>query len=175
MGPGLCRSDEERCESGLAPIVPYPIRTSEQAGLSTKLDPWQLIHCVQYGARPCSETHVSALSPKAGDHRKFGFALVARDIRRVTALIHRADIDEQQLAMIDAALEQLQARVVWATFIEPAGDVLIEAPRVYSDGRPVTTTIDWGDAFATLVHSPDPAHESSDVKPEGLAEERRPD
>jgi hypothetical protein len=29
----------------------------------------------------------------AEDHQKFGYALLSRDIRRLTALIHRAEID----------------------------------------------------------------------------------
>ena len=53
---------------------------------------------------------MSALSSKAEDHRKFAYAPVARDIRRLTALIHGADIDDQSLAMIQPALEHLGAR-----------------------------------------------------------------
>ncbi len=47
------------------------------------------------------------------DHRKFVYALIARDIRRLTAKIQRANIDDDTREMIDAALDQLETRV-WA-------------------------------------------------------------
>ena len=110
----------------------------------------------------------------AEDHQKFGYALLSRDIRRLTALIHRTEIDGDTRAMIDAALEQLEARV-WVTFFhDPVTNVLIQDQGVYSDGRPVTTTVDWGDGFATLVHCPDPADGTSGSKADELSEELWP-
>ena len=64
-------------------------------------------------------------APNSHDHKKFDYALVTRDIRRLTALIHRADIDSGTRAMIDAALEQLEARV-WVTLLhDPVTNTLI--------------------------------------------------
>lgn len=106
----------------------------------------------------------------AADDRKFNYALVARDIRRLTALIHRVDIDDETRAMIDAALEQLEARVWTMWMYDPARKVLIKDPGVYADGRPVTTMIDWGHGFATLVHCTDPKDETG-AAAEELSEE----
>ncbi len=107
------------------------------------------------------------------DHRKHCYALLARDIRRLTAMIHRPDLDEDKKAMIDTALEQLETRVWVMAFHDPATGSLIKDEGVYSDGRPVTTTIDWGGGFATLVHSPDPNDETG-VAAEELSEEAWP-
>jgi hypothetical protein len=108
------------------------------------------------------------------DQQKFGYALVSRDIRRLTALTDRAEIDGDTRAMIDAALEQLEARV-WLTFFhDPIANVLIHDQDRYSDGRLVTTTIDYGDGFATLVHCPDPADGTSGSKEDELSEEAWP-
>jgi hypothetical protein len=111
-------------------------------------------------------------APNSHDHKKFDYALVTRDIRRLTALIHRADIDSGTRAMIDAALEQLEARVWVALLHDPISGVLVQDQDVYSDSRPVTTTINWGDGFATLVHCPDPAEGTSATGAEELQEER---
>ena len=86
------------------------------------------------------------------DHRKFVYALIARDIRRLAAKVHRANMDDDRNE-IAAALEQLESRVWLFAFTDPTG-ALINEEDVYSDGRPVTTTIDWGDGYATLVHMP---------------------
>jgi hypothetical protein len=56
------------------------------------------------------------------------------------------------------------------SFHDPASGVLIREQAVYSDGRPVTSTIDWGDGYATLVHCPDPKDETGGEAKE-LAEE----
>jgi hypothetical protein len=113
-------------------------------------------------------------SSEAEDHRKFSHALVSRDIRRLTALIYRADIDDETRAMIDPALEQLEARV-WATLLhDPVTNTLINNQDEYSDSRPVTTTIGWGDGSATLVHCPDPADGTSGSEAEELSEELWP-
>src|SRR5262249_4541675 len=102
------------------------------------------------GTRPPGDL-MKAISFEAEDHRKFAYALVARDIRRVTALVHHTDIDDQTRTAIDAGLEQLEVRT-WATLLhDPVSGVLIRDSEVYSDGRPVITTIDWRDGFATLV------------------------
>jgi hypothetical protein len=47
----------------------------------------------------------------AEDGRKYNYALLARDIRRLTATIHRADIDGGTRELIDTALEQLEGRI----------------------------------------------------------------
>jgi hypothetical protein len=113
-------------------------------------------------------------APNSHDHKKFDYALVTRDIRRLTALIHRADIDSGTRAMIDAALEQLEARV-WVTLLhDPVTNTLINNQDEYSDGRPVTTTIGWGDGFATLVHRADPADGTSGSEAEELSDELWP-
>ena len=106
----------------------------------------------------------------AENHRRHNYALLARDIRRLTAMIHRAEIDGDTREMIDSALEQLEGRVWLMSFHEPAGGVLIQDQDVYSDGRPVTTMIDWGSGFATLVHCSHPRDETS-RKAEELSEE----
>ncbi len=106
----------------------------------------------------------------AEDGRKHNYALLARDIRRLTAKVHRAEIYGDTLEMIDSALDQLEARVWLMSFHDPARGDLIRDQDVYSDGRPVTTTISWGDGYATLVHCPDPKDETGGVAEE-LAEE----
>jgi hypothetical protein len=108
------------------------------------------------------------------DHRKHNYALLARDIRRLTAKIHRADIDDEARNVIDTALERLESRLWLMSFYDPASGVLIQDPDVYSDGRPVTTTITWGGGFARLIHSPDPNDETVS-EAEELAEERWPE
>jgi hypothetical protein len=111
----------------------------------------------------------------AEDHRKFAYALVSRDIRRLTAFVHRVDINEETLAMIDNALEQLDNRAWLMSFHDPQSGNLIKDEDLYSDGRPVTTTIDWGDGFATLVHCPDlAADKTSGNRADELAEELWP-
>ena len=79
----------------------------------------------------------------AEDHRKFVYALIARDIRRLAARVHRANMDVDDRNEIAAALEQLESRVWLFAFTDATG-ALINDEDVYSDGRPVTTTIDWG-------------------------------
>jgi hypothetical protein len=108
------------------------------------------------------------------DDRKHKYALLSRDIRRLTAKIRRANIDDETRERIDAALEQLEARVWVALLHDPTRDVLIQDQDVYSDGRPVTTTTDWGDGFATLVHCPDPADGTSGSNADQLSEELWP-
>jgi hypothetical protein len=109
----------------------------------------------------------------AEDGRKHNYALLARDIRRLTAKIHRADIDDDTRDMIDSALEQLEVRVWLMSFHDPVSDVLIRDQDSSSDGRPVTTTISWGEGYATLVHCPDPNDETG-VAAEELSEELWP-
>jgi hypothetical protein len=110
----------------------------------------------------------------ADEHRKFTYALLSPDIRRLTALIHRTEIDGDTRAMIDTALEHLEARV-WVTLLhDPVTNTLIQDQDAYSDGRPVTTTIDYGDGFATLVHCADPADGTSGSKADELSEELWP-
>ncbi len=108
----------------------------------------------------------------AEDSRKHMYALLARDIRRLTAKIHRTNIDDAR-QMIDAALDQLETRVWLLSFHDPASGVLIKDEDVYSDGRPVTTTISWGEGYATLVHGPDPNSETGGAAEE-LSEEMWP-
>jgi hypothetical protein len=57
---------------------------------------------------------------------------------------------------------------------DPVTNTLIQDQNVYSDGCPVTRTIDYGDGFATLVHCPDPADGSSGSEAEELSEELWP-
>lgn len=110
----------------------------------------------------------------ADDHRKHNYALLARDIRRLTATIHHSQIDDGRREMIYAALEQLEARV-WLTFFhDPVTNTLINDQDEYSDGRPVTTTIGWGNGFATLVHCPDPMDGASGSETDELSDELWP-
>lgn len=112
----------------------------------------------------------------AEDGRKYNYAVLARDIRRLTATIHRADIDGGTRELIDTALEQLESRVWLMSFHDPASGTLIQNQDVYSDGRPVTTTINWGDGYATLVQPPDALDDSeSGSRSEELAEEIWPE
>ncbi len=121
-----------------------------------------------------NEDKMSAYS--AEDHRKYHYALLARDIRRLAAKIHRANVDDDTRQMIDTALEQLEARVWLMSFHDPVNDTLIQDQDTYSDGRPVTTTISWGDGYATLVHPPDALdNRESATGTEELAEEIWPE
>ena len=110
----------------------------------------------------------------AVDETKYNYALLARDIRRLAALIHRTDIHGPAREPIDHALEKLESRTWLISFVNPASGALVHDQDVYSDGRPVTTAIDWGGGFATLVHCPDPRDETSGDAEE-LAEELWPD
>lgn len=110
----------------------------------------------------------------AEDHLKFLYALVARDIRRLTAKIHRADIDDDTREAINAALEQLEARVWTMSFHDLVTGNLILNENVYSDGRLVTTTVSWGEGYATLVQSPDPNDQTGPAAEE-LSEEVWPE
>ncbi|OBI18301.1 hypothetical protein A5712_00340 [Mycobacterium sp. E2327] len=109
----------------------------------------------------------------ADDHRKFTYALFSRDIRRLTAKIHHANIDDETQKMVDAALDQLETRVWVMSFHDPASSRLIQNQDRYADGRPVATTISWGEGYATLVHSPDP-NVATGVGVEELSEEAWP-
>jgi hypothetical protein len=124
--------------------------------------------------RDLKEIHVNALDAEAEDHRKYIYALLARDIRRLTATIHRTDIDDGKREMIDTALEQLETRAWLMSFHDPVSGDLIEDEDVYADGRWVTTRISWGEGYATLVHCPDPNDESGGAAEE-LAEELWPE
>ncbi len=55
----------------------------------------------------------------AEDHSKHNPALFSRDIRRLTAKIHRANIDGDTRQVIDSALELLEARAWLLTFDDP--------------------------------------------------------
>lgn len=52
----------------------------------------------------------------AEDYRKFGYALVARDVRRLAALLHQTDIDDGTKVSVDIALSHVEMRV-WATLL----------------------------------------------------------
>jgi len=56
---------------------------------------------------------------------------------------------------------------------DPISGDLIQPEDTYSDGRRVTTTIDWGKGFFTVVNRPDPDEDSVDCAIE-LIEERWP-
>ena len=112
----------------------------------------------------------------AGDHTKSNYALLAREIRRLTAKVHHANIDNDTTAMIDSALEQLEGRVWLMSFHDPASGRLIQDQDTYSHSGRVTTTINWGDGYATLVHPPDALDDSeSGSGTEELAEELWPE
>ncbi len=112
----------------------------------------------------------------AEDHKKYTYALLARDIRSMTANMHRANIDDDTRQMIGTALEQLEARVWLMSFHDPVTGTLIQYQDRYADGRPVTTTISWGDGYATLVHPLDALdNRESATGTEELAEEIWPE
>ena len=77
------------------------------------------------------------------DHKKFMYALCARDIRRLAAMVDRANLDADIRVEMDSALEQLEARLFLFAFADDATGTLVGDVDRYSDGRPVTTTIDW--------------------------------
>ena len=118
--------------------------------------------------------HRRTVNPyNAEDYRKHTYALLSRDIRRLAAKVHCADIDASAMKVIDTALEQIEGRVWLMSFHDPATGGLIEDEDTYSWGGRVTTTITWGGGFATLVHSPDPNDETGGEADE-LAEEMWP-
>jgi hypothetical protein len=112
----------------------------------------------------------------AEDHTKYNYALLGREIRRLTAKVHHANIDNGTTAMIDSALEQLEGRVSLMSFHDPASGRLIQDQDTYSHGGRVTTTINWCDGSATLVHPRDALDDSeSGSGPEELTEELWPE
>ena len=109
------------------------------------------------------------------DYMRFSYALIARDVRRLTAHLYSANLDESLRMQIGAALDQLECRVRSTLMYDPTTGVLIQDQDNYLDGRPVTTTVDWGAGFATLVHCPHPEDGTSGDGAEELSEEVWPD
>jgi hypothetical protein len=110
----------------------------------------------------------------AEDYKKYFSALGSRSVRRVAAKLSAdADLDtEVRVAM----LKELTQAVKWQQNAALAGWPLNDHAtddkdgeggrfeidlRVYSDGQPVFTVVDWLDGYATLVHHPD------GLKPDG--------
>ena len=117
----------------------------------------------------------------AEDHKKFVYASGARDVRRVTALIQRLDLDPVTYNEIACHLEQLECRLLSLAFVschlQDGEEVVsvVDRQGLYSHGRPVATQIPRGDGFVTLVHDPDPELGESSLGPEQLAAERWPE
>ena len=115
------------------------------------------------------------------DHKKFVYASGARDVRRVTALIQRLDLDPVTYNEIACHLEQLECRLLSLAFVSchlQGGEEvvsLVDHQGLYDDGRPVATTIRSDDGFVTMVHDPDPELDESIFGPEQLAAERWPE
>ena len=120
-------------------------------------------------------------SYSAEDHKKFVYASGARDVRRLTAVIQRLDLDPVKYNEIACHLEQLECRLLSLAFVsshlQDGEEVvsLVDQQGLYDDGRPVATTIPTDDGFVTVVHDPDPELDESIFGPEQLAAERWPE
>ena len=115
------------------------------------------------------------------DHKKFVYASGARDVGRLTAVIQRLDLDPVTYNEIACHLEQLECRLLILAFVSSRlqdGEEeisVVERQGVYSDGRPVRTTIRSDDGPVVIVHHPDPERPESTSGPEQLAAERWPE
>ena len=117
----------------------------------------------------------------ADDYKKFVHASGARDVRRLTALIQRLDLDPATYNEIACHLEQLECRLFTLAFVschlrdDEEEVCLVDRQGFYGHGRPVATTTPGEDGFVTMVHDPDPDHAESTFGPEQLAAERWPE
>ena len=108
----------------------------------------------------------------AEDHKKFVYASGARDVRRLTGVIQRLDLDPVTYNEIACRFEQLECRLTSLAFVschlqDGEEEVsVVDRQGFYSDGRPVTTTISTDDGFVTMVHDPDPELDESMFGPE---------
>jgi hypothetical protein len=109
------------------------------------------------------------------DHARFVHALITRDVRRLRAVLDKADLPDATRDQLDNALAQLETRTWALAFHDPVNGILIQDQDTYSDGRPVTTTIDWHDGYTTLVHCPNPADGINGGESDELSEEVSPD
>ena len=93
------------------------------------------------------------------DYKKYYCATGTRGVRRVAAKIQASDIDPELIdALMEDLVEIIQCQRTVATvgwpFPDDAEEVEIDF-FTYSGGRPVFTTVDWGDGYATIVNHPD--------------------
>jgi hypothetical protein len=108
------------------------------------------------------------MSYSSDDRMKYLQALGRCDIRQLTALVHSADLDPRVAHEMTEILEQVERRLFVATMVRAThfgGDAdvtLLEDPKTYSDGRPVTTRVCWDDGWMTIVHHPDPDDPSTE-------------
>lgn len=93
------------------------------------------------------------------DYKKFYYARGARDMRRMAAKVQSANADPELVAVFMRGLVELMATqralalVAWP-FPDDADEVEVDFS-TYADGRPVFSTVDWDDGYATVVHHPD--------------------
>jgi hypothetical protein len=108
------------------------------------------------------------------DFKKYWAAMAARGARRIAAEINDCSINSATTIRI---MEELTSVIVYQRYAvlvgwpdqdiqtDDEGEEFTEIDfGTYSDGRPVSTTIDWDESFATLVHHPvSPSLESEDA------------
>ena len=92
--------------------------------------------------------------------------------------MRRANLENDAKIEIMRLLEQAAARLLVGIFFDGTDDTIEDGTslvdgnlRTYSDGRRVTTTIDWGHGYATLVHHPDPQEQETREDRRELEEE----
>ena len=110
------------------------------------------------------------------DHKKWLYALNTRDLRRIYARIRQIGLEPEAELEIACLLEQAELRLLGLAFFRSPcertpGEAVEIHCGIYSDGRPVTTRIEWGESYATVVHLPDPLDEPTHTDPQELAEE----
>lgn len=110
------------------------------------------------------------------DHKKYLYALNTRDLRRIYARIRRTGLEPDAELEIACLLEQAELRLLGLAFFRSPcertpGETVEIRCGIYSDGRPVTTSIEWGESYATVVQPPDPRDERTHPDPHELAEE----
>ena len=115
------------------------------------------------------------------DWKKYIYALGSRDIRRIAAKVCRANLENDAEIEIMRLLEQAEARLLVGIFFDGADDTIEDGTSlvdgnlgIYSDGRRVTTKIDWGHGYATVVHDPDPQEQDTREDRRELEEEVSP-
>jgi hypothetical protein len=106
------------------------------------------------------------------DYKKYIYALGKHRVRRLHDSVGTLDLDLETSDDITCSLGQLELWLYLAAFVddddacndvgEHLSDLMAgDAVNIYSDGRPVATTIRWGGGWVTHVWHPDPLHASN--------------
>ena len=77
------------------------------------------------------------------DQKRYAYAVIARNVRRIAAIVSGSRVEDQLRQQLLAALEQLHHQA-WLVLYDWDTGEMLEGEDTYSDGSQVTTTLDWG-------------------------------